>query len=340
MAELLETPLQKETLREQPNPGSQPAFQPDPVKLDEASVRAAMMEAAKAGIDPFTVTVGDMNQGFKPEAQKAQAELPVDVPEKFRKPNGEVDVEKLKASTERLDVAIQEKEAKLQEVQKTIDDYVRVYKEKETQLRTSPNPERIAAQLPPVAPPQMVPQAQMTDQQLEAMIAADLAANPARTIAQLISAGVQTQMQPLNQERQDNRIRENIKQIAEKDPRILNQSVFDAVTAKLQESPEMWNLKNPHKAAWLEVKEEMRLGDLPQGGLAQPSKPSAPILGGGTPPPSPSLSDARTTFQTLDAAIGQLSKDPRTGKIDPNQQKALDQAAKEFFDAQERMRPR
>lgn len=340
MAETLETPLQ--TLREQLSPSTQPAFQPDPVKLDEAKVRAALMEAANAGIDPFKVTVGDMDQGLKsPEAQKAQAGLPVDVPEKFKKPNGEVDVEKLKASTERLDEAIQQKEAKVQEVQKSVDDYVRAYKEKENQFRTMPNPERLAAQLPPMmVPPVQVPPTQMTDQQLEAMIAQDLAANPARTVAQLVQLAIQKELQPLNQDRQDNRIRENIKLIAEKDPRILNQQVFDAVNAKLQQSPELWNLKNPHKAAWLEVKEEMRLGDLPQGSLAQPSKPSAPILGGGTPPPSPSLSDARTTFQTLDAAISQLSHDPRTGKISPDQQKALDQAAKEFFDAQERLRPR
>lgn len=334
-----EEAIQVETLREQPNQSSQPAFQPEP-KLDEAQVRSAMMEAAKAGIDPFNVTVGDLNQGFKPDAQKVQAEPPVDVPEKFKKPNGEVDVEKLKASTERLDEALQQKETKLQEVE----DYVRAYKAKENQLRNMRNPDKLLAEsLPPAieqpAPMPQVP-SQLSDQQLEAMIAADLAANPARTVAQLVQLAIQKELRPLNEDRRDNKIRENIKTIAEKDPRILNQQVFDAVNAKLQENPELWNLKNPHKAAWLEVKEEMRLGDLPQGSQAQPSKPSAPILGGGSPPPSPSLSDARTTFQTLDAAIGQLSRDPRTGKVDANQQKALDQAAKEFFDAQERMRPR
>ena len=59
----VEEAIQVETLREQPGSALQPAFQPDPVKLDEAQVRAAMADAAKSGIDPFKLTVGDMEQG-------------------------------------------------------------------------------------------------------------------------------------------------------------------------------------------------------------------------------------------------------------------------------------
>jgi hypothetical protein len=88
--------------KELPQEASQPAFQPLE-KLDEAAVRAATLKAAQQGIDPFSLTVGDLNQGQVPtEPKKAQAETPVEVPEKFKKPTGEVDVEKLKASTSSL----------------------------------------------------------------------------------------------------------------------------------------------------------------------------------------------------------------------------------------------
>jgi hypothetical protein len=329
--------IQVETLREQPNSALQPAFQPDPVKLDGLDVRAAMQEAAKAGVDPFTLTVGDM---ANPTA-KAETEKPVEIPEKFKKPNGEVDVEKLKTSTERLNEAVQDKEQKVQEAQKSVEDMVREYRALEAKNAQLPNPQKLAAQIP-IPPPTAAPSA-MSDQQLEALINADLQANPARTVAQLVAIHVQKELsdrlKPIEEDRKIGTIRENIQKIAEKDPRILNQGAFDAVNAKLRDNPEMWSLKNPHKAAWLEVKEELHLGELSQA-PAQPSKPSAPILGGGTPPPAPSLSDARTTAQTLDSAISQLSFDPRKGKVDPKHQAALDDAAKRFFDEQERFRPR
>jgi uncharacterized protein YgiM (DUF1202 family) len=342
MVDIVEGELQVEKLRETPATASQPAFQPDQAKLDGAKVRAAMIEAAQRGEDPFKMTVGDLDKAGQPlptQAPPTQAGTPAEIPEKFKKPNGEVDVEKLKASTERLDEAIQQKEAKLQEVQKSVDDYLKEYKAKESQLRNTPNPERLAAQLPPPPPSPMLNQP-INDVQLEQMINADLQANPARTVAQLVKLAIAQELQPLNEDRRDNQIRENIKQIAAKDGRILREDVFAAVNAKLQSDPDLWKLKNPHKAAWLEVKEEMRLGEPDVQAQAQPSKPSAPILGGGTPPPAPSLSETRTSFQTLNAAIDVLSADPRSKKIDPNQQKALDQAAKEFFDAQERLRPR
>jgi hypothetical protein len=347
MVEATETELKIETLRETPQTLSQPAFQPDPVKLDGAKVRAAMMEAAQRGDDPFAMTVGDLDkagQPTPPPPAPSQAGTPAEIPEKFKKPNGEVDVEKLKASTEQLKEANQQKETKLQEVQKSIDDYVREYKAEEKKLRESPNPSRMAAQIPPLPLPPPVPSPMlnqpMSDQQLEAMINADLQANPARTVAQLVKLAIAQELQPLNEDRRDNQIRENIKQIAAKDPRVLREDVFAAVNAKLQSDPDLWKLKNPHKAAFLEVKEELRLGEPVDQVQAQPSKSPAPILGGGTPPPAPSLSETRTSFQTLDAAITQMSFDPRKGRVDAKQQAALDQAAKEFFDQQERLRPR
>jgi hypothetical protein len=336
MPKVIESPIQVETLRESPQTASQPAFQPEP-KLEERQVRAAMQQAVQSGIDPFKLTVGDMESGLEGFQRKAQAETPVEIPEKFKTPTGEVDVEKLKASTERLDEAIQQKEAKLQDVGNFVEEQLRAYKEKEKVLRNMPNPDRLAAQIMPTPVPTvpLAPQ-QMSDDQLEQLIAQDLQKNPVKTIAQLVKLGIQQEMAPLNEDRRDNAIRTNLKQLAEKDVRVVEH--IAAINAKLDADPDLWKLKNPHKAAWLEVKEDMRLGEPTSQVQAQPSRPSAPILGGGTPPPTPSLSEQRTSFETLNAAIGQMSRDPRSGRVAPDQQRALDQAAKEFFDSQDRFR--
>lgn len=309
----------------QPQEASQPAFQPDPVKLDEAQVRAAMKQAAASGTDPFSLAVGDLNQG---EAPKERVEPPQEMPDKFKKPNGEADVEKLKASTRQLDEAIQQKEVKL----KTVEEMFQEYKVKETQFRSMPNPDKLAAQIPP-GPVQPLTPAQVPMEAMKARILQDLNADPVGTITDLIAVISKQQLQPIEEERRDNAIRQNIRALAEKDQRILNPQVFAAVNAKLASDPDLWKLKNPHKAAWLEVKEDLRLGELTQA-QAHPSKPSAPILGGGTPPPAPSSSE--TTQDVIFGAAAQLGKDPRDRKYDPKQQAAVDQAAKRFFDDLER----
>lgn len=324
---------------------SQPAFQPAPEKLDMATVRAATLKAAGQGIDPFSMTVGDLNQGQAPVPPKAQVEPPVEVPEKFKKPTGEVDVEKLKASTERLDEAIQKKEADLQ---KSVDDYVKAYKEKEAKFKNLPNPAKLNAGLEQVPATPAPAQAPLDMNQLRAQIAQDLQRDYVGTTFDLIDIAVNRRLSqeiaPLKQdaeelriERQDRQLRSNLQDLAEKNPIIMNEKVFNAIQNKLQESPELWTLKNPHKAAWLEVKDEMRLGDVPSGNAAQPSRTLSPILGGGTPPPAPSSSDGTVSVDTLLEASRQLGRDPRDGlKYDPKQHANMQRAAKELFDRLDR----
>lgn len=311
---------------EQPQSASQPALQPDSFKLDEKAVRQAIQQAASTGVDPFSLAVGDMNKVDTPV--ETRTELPQDFPDKFKKPNGEADVEKLKASTRQLDEVLQKKET---EVQKTVEEMFSEYKVKEQKFRAMPNPERLAAQAPMAPPVQPTAPSQLSDEQLEAMINADINKNPARVMAEFTKLQLEKMIGPILEERKDNAVRENIKALAAKDPRIMNPQVFAAVNAKLDADPDLWKLKNPHKAAWLEVKEDMRLGELTQA-QAQPSKPSAPILGGGTPPPAPSLSPETATQEAIFQAAAQLGSDPRDRKFDPKQQAALDQAAKRYFD--------
>lgn len=284
----------------------------DPM-LDDATVRQALVQAEANNVDPTTLTLEDMVKGQSkepvapPEPVTPAPQVPVlqpdvttpEVPQKFLKPDGEVDVEKLVASSRQLDEAIQKKETALQ---KTVDDYVREYREKETKLRTLPNPEKLAAQMPPTPAAPAVNPATMSQQEIEAILMRDFQANPVATMANLVDAALKARLAPFEEKEKDDRIRTNIADIASKDPRVLRDDVFSAINRKLSESPELWNLKNPHKAAYLEVKEELRLGDLPQGGQAQPSRPPAPVLAGGTPPSTPSVpaTQSRDVLGNLD----------------------------------------
>jgi hypothetical protein len=306
------------------------ASQPQAPVFDDAAVREAIASAEAQGRDPERLKVEDLAQ----RAPVEEAPKP-SVPEKFVKPDGEVDVEKLKASTRQLDEAIQKKES---EVQKTVDDYVHEYRAKEAKFRTMPNPQRLAeglTQTPP--PPQDMPA--LSPQEIEARIAAEYQRNPIQTTLDLINVAAERKLAemltPIEQdvemtrkEREDNRIRENLKEIAMKDPRVMRDDVFKAINAKLEAEPDLRRLKNPHKAAWLDVKEDLRLGEFSQA-QAHPSRPASPILGGGTPPPAPSSFGAVNPRDPL-ASLGQF--DLR----DKKQEAAADAAFRAFLAQNER----
>lgn len=275
---------------------AQPQVTSDLVAM-EAQIKAASDAAQARGEDPSKLPIGVL-----------AGEVP-NVPKKFVQPTGEVDVEKLKASTERLNEEIQKKE----EVRKSVDDYLQA----EKKFRNLPNVEKLT-QKAPAAPQPVIQEVPMTREQIEARINADIQANPAATVANLIDIMFEQKfgqkIKPLEegiqvtlQRERDEQTRANLKALADRDPRIMNQEVFDAVNAKLAENPKYWELKNPHKAAWLEVKDEMRLGDVPQGAFAQPSRTPSPILGGGTPPPPQSQPSGVINQENVLAAMGKAN---------------------------------
>lgn len=256
--------------------GNRPAPQSQPIQalagldtpLDDAAVRQAIANAEANNQDPQTIKLDEL----------AQAPAPIPVPQKFVKTDGTVDVEKIQASTRQLDEGIQKKE---EVIRKSVEDYL----EAERKFRNMPNPEKLVQQAPvPMQP--VPPTGMLTPQQQEEIIRRDYQADPLGTTTRLLDLMLQEKFRPIEERNKIEERRLNIQKIAEKDPRILNQEYFDAVNAKLQADPDLWKLKNPHKAAWLEVKEEMRLGEIPQGTPAQPSRPS-PVLGGGSPPSVP-----------------------------------------------------
>ena len=317
--DMIEGPLVQEPVKETPGVGSQPrvpAIQLEQ-QLDDAKVREAIEAAEVKGIDPESLKVSDLSQGQEPKVETtepAKVETPKpDVPEKFRKPDGEVDVEKLKTSTKQLDEALESKETA---VQKTVDDYLREYEEKENKFRNLPNPEKLAADVKPQPPPQPTSLPENTDAEFREKILASMKQDFVGTIADLtdmiVEKKMEKRMKPLEEdflstreERKQTQMRKNIQSIAEKDPRIMDGRVFNAIQKKLEDDPGLWKSKNPHKAAWLEVKEELRLGDLaPNANPAQPSKSPSPILGSGAPPSPPSSSV--TTPQSILSSLDKL----------------------------------
>ncbi len=143
---------------------AQPQATSDLVAM-EAQIKAASDAAQARGEDPSKLPIGVL-----------AGEVP-NVPKKFVQPTGEVDVEKLKASTERLNEEIQKKE----EVRKSVDDYLQA----EKKFRNLPNVEKLT-QKAPAAPQPVIQEAPMTREQIEARINADIQANPAATVANLI----------------------------------------------------------------------------------------------------------------------------------------------------------
>lgn len=279
----------------------------DPM-LDDSAVRQALANAEANNQDPMSVTMSDLAQVQTPKEAAipakvetpSQPKLPADIPEKFLKTDGTVDVEKLSSSARQLDEVIQKKE----DVIKSVEDLWAHYKDSQKKFGAMPNTEKFVVPPPPVpAPPPasaavpfMSPQ-QMSDQQLREMIAADMARDPVGTTTNLIDLMISKKMQPLEERERDDTMRQNIASLAQKDPRVLQH--FSAVTAKLNADPDLWRLKQPYRAAWLEVKEELRLGE-PSQAQAQPStRVLSPVLGGGTPPPSVPSSSAPTQQNVL-----------------------------------------
>ena len=285
------------------------ATTPD-VPMDAASVRAAVMQAEATGDEVVNIpTQTSPLDQMVPTGTTATSETPKDVPAKFLKADGTVDVEKLQASTKQLDAATQQKEEK---IQLTVDEMLAQYKESERKFRNLPSqPEQIQraaqAQMPvPPAPPPVIPQ-----EQVAAQIRQEYERDPVGTIFDIVKAVTEDRYKPVaelieknREQERDTGLKRQISELAQEDPRIVTH--YAQVMAELQSDPGYLSLRNPHKAAWNEVKGRLRLGEVQT--PPQPSRSASPILGGGTPPPVPSTVGSPTPGNIMQA-IGE-AKNP------------------------------
>lgn len=286
---------------------SQSGVAPSPTANEEVQLRALFQDASSKGMElSDNVTLA--------QSQPAPVQTaPVPVPEKFKTPEGTVDEEKLKASSKQLDAVLEEKE-------KSIDEMMADYKAREKKLHElSQQKADLSKQLPPLAPLNAA-QVNPNDPQIQQMhqqILADMQRDPVNTSIMLNQALVKKELEPLIQRfqqedemRQDGLRRESFQRLAESDPRVMQNQYYAAINQVLDEDPAMMRLKNPHKAAWNEVKERLRLGEpmVP----AQPSM-SSPQLGRGAPP-SVSTFQGQPTPQSLAQQAGQINPYSEEGR--------------------------
>lgn len=269
---------------------SQSGIAPSPTANEEAQLRSLFQNASSNGLELSDSVTLPQNPAPAPTIQ---------VPEKFKTPEGTVDEEKLKASSKQLDGAIEEKT-------KSIDEMMQDYKAREKKLHElSAQKADLAKQLPSMAPlnPAQVNPNDPQVQQLHQQILSDMQRDPVQTSIMLTEALLQKKMEPLMQRfqqedeiRQDTARRDSFTRLAESDPRVMQNKYYAAINQVLDEDPAMMRLKNPHKAAWNEVKERLRLGE-PTMVQAQPSM-SSPQLGRGAPP-SVSTFQGQSTPQAM-----------------------------------------
>jgi hypothetical protein len=312
MAEPLETV--------QATPGPVPiSAQPQPPPMDESAVRAAVMQAEAEGKEVANLAQTSGLDNIVPIPQSLQAK---DIPAKFLKPDGTVDVQKITDSTKQLDAGIEKK-------QLTVEEALAQYKEKEREFRNLPsNPAQVQAFVQNQAQPQQQPAPVQQNlaqpvpfDQLQAQIAQEYARDPVGTMVDLTKALIQNQNKPvmdfmerLRDQERDNGIKTNLSQLANEDARILHPQVYAEILREMESDPGYRQLRNPYKAAWNEVKGRLRLGDVQT--PAQPSRTATPILGGGTPPPVPSSASGPASPQNLMAAIGQMKTPDEQARVE------------------------
>lgn len=291
-------------LKQSPPPfvASQSGVAPSPTANEEAQLRAMFQDASAKGLElGDTVTV----PGLAPA---------VVVPEKFKTPEGTVDEDKLKASSKLLDGAIEQK-------QKTVDEMMADYKERERKLHELSQQKAELARQMPALPAMTSQNVNANDQQmvqLHQQILADMQRDPVNTSIMLNKALITKELEPLmkrfQQEeeiRTDSARRDSFTRLAESDPRVMQNQYYQAINQVLDEDPAMMRLKNPHKAAWNEVKERLRLGEATPL-QAQPSSAS-PQLGRGAPP-SVSTFQGQVTPQSLAQQVNQINPYSEEGK--------------------------
>lgn len=298
-----------------------------PTADEEAQMRQLMTGVTLDNLDDsVTVQAPPLGQPAQNPFVKPVVEVPVqapkvDAPAKFLKPDGTVDEEKLKTSSDALGKAIEQK-------QKTVEEMLAEYKEKEKQFtelghkakelkETPPNPTPQPPQAVPSIINQNLPPDQIRQQllQLQQSDPIAFAVEIARAVAQR-EAGEMFRpalevTQKLAERERDSQLRSNIAALAEKDPRVMNPELYSELMAEVNSDPAYFRLKNPLKAAWNEVKERKALGE--PSGPAQPSSSPGPTLGRGAPPSVSSLPQPMTQ-QNLQEKINSLNPFSTEGK--------------------------
>lgn len=192
-----------------------------------------------------------------PQTEAAGIPVPenVQVPEKFKTPDGRLDDEKLKKSLVNLE------------------HYLKLERD---MSQTQQAPQQTAPQTQPQwAPP--VPAAPA----FEARINEDLQRDPGNTVLNLMRAAVMQSQEISAKQNLDLRRRLELMEIAQNDPGIMTRQGAERLKNTLEENPWLWNSPTPWASAY-----RMSGPIAPRNGneAAAPQRRSAPILPGGPAP--------------------------------------------------------
>lgn len=259
------------------------------------------------------VTMEELNDQVRPpQAPPVVTQQPVqttpEVPAKFQKPDGTVDEEKLKTSSQQLEQAVEKR-------QKSIDEMVAEYKANEEKLRQTGQEannlkKALQSQISePSQPVSQIPQ-NLPPDQLQAQLLRNFQNDPLGVIAEISRVVSQKEAaeiarpalqasEAFQEQQRDRSMRQNLLALAEQDGRIQDPNLYNELINELNSDPGYRNLKNPLKSAWNEVKDRLRLGE--PTGSAQPGQASGPILGRGVPPSVSSLPQPMSPDRVQDA---------------------------------------
>ena len=297
----VETPVKEESLSFKPED-----FANDMAKLaaesDTPTTPTADTPAPIAEVAP-TPPVQPEKATATPEATK------VEVPEKFQKPDGSIDTEKLAKSTLSAEEALN----KYLTMEKDL-------KRKQNELRVKDNP--YLAQPAPQAPtaPQIpvdVPFSQRVSQDIAAQgVDPALAQALSPVLIKLFTAAEesayersQVRVNNLEQVSAENTTRQQVEAIGKRDPWVYTKEGSDALARILDEQPYLWNAKDPYKAAYVHYKGNQSVASqsVPQVSTATPTaRPSAPVPTGHAAAPAPTPVILNTKAE-IDAHLATLT---------------------------------
>ena len=207
-----------------------------PVVVSPVVAPEAVIPPLTTPVQPETATVTPVNEATKPE---------VVVPDKFKNPDGSVNVDNLNKSTQNVDEAIATYLAKEKELKRKMN-------EVKAQENAYINPPAAIA-----APaPANIPINPTFAAQLEADVARDgfgvVAAKLFTAAQQSAVEQIKGELDTLKGVNADNTTKQQIESIGKSDPWVYTPEGMATLTKILDEQPYLWNASDPYKAAYLQ----------------------------------------------------------------------------------------
>lgn len=233
----------------------------------EAQVNAQLMgQSQPAPVAPAAPSVyepvGQPVQANQPAPVAPAAQPQAPVPEKFARPDGSLDQDRLQKSFVSLEQYL-EKEREL------------------TRVRQQPNGQQFQPQYAP--PPQgYIAQPQYAPVPIEQRINEDMRQDPGATVLNIARAAVLQAQQQAEASTLELRRRLELMEMGQKDPAVFTADGHKQIMQTLQDNPWLWNSPTPYLSAY-KMAGPIHRQVPPTPVMQQTARPSAPILPGGQP---------------------------------------------------------